>query len=254
MYLGSEMIMANYGSRVSWNKFYNYAKAYYEHHGNLEVPFGFKTNDGVTFDSNGEINLGTWISHQRQAFKKNGKYNDVRAKLLEEIGMRFDNKINNMSWEEFYNYAKAYYECYGNLEVPVRFKTNDGINFDLNGKINLGSWVHNQRQAFRKDEKYDEKRVKLLNEIGMVWDSKDMIGIKKLCFMYGVDADIEENKTIINHMSLQEFIYKVGILKYFNEPITYPNGVLNEVFFMSVSDLKARYEVSFNCFTKRKGL
>ena len=39
---------------------YNLAKAYYEHHGNLEIPARFKTINGYEYDENG-INLGYWI-------------------------------------------------------------------------------------------------------------------------------------------------------------------------------------------------
>lgn len=44
-----------------WNLIYQYAKNYYEHHGNLEVPKNFKTNDGYIDDKSGTIHLGEWI-------------------------------------------------------------------------------------------------------------------------------------------------------------------------------------------------
>ena len=68
-----------------------------------------------------------------------------RGKLLSQIGMRFENIRSALSWDEMYQYAKKYYESYGNLEIKVTFKTNDGITYDPNGKINLGRWIANQR-------------------------------------------------------------------------------------------------------------
>ena len=52
-----------------WMKNYNLAKAYYEHHGNLEMPESFKTLNGYEYDENG-IALGEWISNQRKAYKE----------------------------------------------------------------------------------------------------------------------------------------------------------------------------------------
>ena len=31
---------------LTWEEMYEYAKIYYEHHGNLKAPQGFKTNNG----------------------------------------------------------------------------------------------------------------------------------------------------------------------------------------------------------------
>ena len=74
-----------------WNKNYELAKEYYEHHGNLEIPHGFKTINGYEKDENGEYNLGRWISSQREAYKGKGahKIAEERIKLLENIGMNW---------------------------------------------------------------------------------------------------------------------------------------------------------------------
>ena len=45
---------------------YSLAKIYYEHHEDLKVPQGFKTNNGWERDKDGKINLGGWISKQKQ--------------------------------------------------------------------------------------------------------------------------------------------------------------------------------------------
>ena len=38
----------------SWMNTYNLAKSYYEHYGNLEVPYNFKTINGYDYDENGK--------------------------------------------------------------------------------------------------------------------------------------------------------------------------------------------------------
>ena len=145
---------------TKWYRNYEYSKKYYEEYGNLEVPYHFKTNDGINYDEDG-VKLGIWINTQRKLYKNNNLSSD-RQELLEVIGMRFDNKriITNKSWEEMYKYAKEYYEEYGNLEVPQSFKTNDGIN--------LGTWINTQRQYY-KNNKLSQEKIDLLEEINMVW-------------------------------------------------------------------------------------
>lgn len=155
---------------ITWEDSYNYAKLYYQNHGNLEVPNKFKTNDGYTYDKNGKINLGKWISHQRIHYK-NGLLSIQQIELLKKIEIRFENKINKIDWEEWYKYAKKYYEKHGNLEVPKNFKTNDGCTYDKFGKISLGYWIFNQRANYKK-ENLNEERINLLKKIGMRFDHK----------------------------------------------------------------------------------
>ena len=67
------------------------------------------------------------------------------------------------SWEVMYDCAKKYYETHGNLEVPSRYRTEDGCW--------LGKWIQTQRRI-RAGESYNtltEERIQLLDDIGMVW-------------------------------------------------------------------------------------
>ena len=130
----------------SWYKMYEYAKIYYEHHGNLEIPKGFKTNNGWERDETGKINLGDWINNQRRRVSPNSE----RGKLLLTIKMCFETK-KNLTWEEMYKYAKIYYEYHGDLNVPQGFKTNNGWKEDENRKINLGSWITTQKMHIKQE-------------------------------------------------------------------------------------------------------
>ena len=69
-----------------------------------------------------------------------------------------------------YELAKKYYEHYGNLEVPQRFKTIDGYTYDENGYA-IGNWISTQRQAYRGNEpiKITEEGIKLLEELSISW-------------------------------------------------------------------------------------
>ena len=156
-----------------WNKKYALAKAYYEYYGNLEVPTDFKTTNGYEHDENG-IALGKWISTQRYAYKEigNGKITEEQIELLKQIGMRFETNKFEEKWNKKYALAKAYYEYYGNLEVPADFKTKNGYKCDENG-IALGSWISTLRKAYKGKgtNKITEERIKLLNQIGMRFET-----------------------------------------------------------------------------------
>ena len=84
-----------------WMKKYKLAESYYKHHGHLNIPCSFKTTNGYEYDEQG-VNLGNWISHQRQSYKGQitCKLIEEQIKLLEEIGMIWfdentDQKLQN---------------------------------------------------------------------------------------------------------------------------------------------------------------
>ena len=158
---------------MTWMEKYNLAQAYFEHYGNLEIPRGFKTINGYDYDENG-IALGRWVDRQRQAYKGQGtnKITPDQIKLLEKIGMRFENIDTMETWMEKYNLAKAYFEHYGNLEIPTIFKTTNGYDYDENG-IALGTWIATQRNAYKGQgtNKITPDQIKLLEEIGIKWFS-----------------------------------------------------------------------------------
>ena len=153
---------------MTWEDKYELARLYYEHYGNLEIPQSFKTVNGYDYDENG-VALGSWIGTQRSVY--NGtmmgiKLTDKQINLLEKIGMIWNIYDNN--WNKNYQLAKAYYEHYGNLEVPESFKTLDGITENENG-VALGRWIATQRRAYNGKLKFKivTERIELLKKIGM---------------------------------------------------------------------------------------
>ena len=156
-----------------WNKNYTLAKNYYEHNGNLEIPEKFKTLNGYEHDENG-INLGMWIRSQRRSYK-NVKLSPERLNLLKNIGMRFEIKHND-GWNKNYALAKNYYEHNGNLEIPEKFKTLNGYEYDENG-INLRRWLAVQTQLYQK-ARLSTERINLLENIGIKWFAYNNINYK----------------------------------------------------------------------------
>ena len=153
----------------TWELNYSLAKAYFEKYGDLEIPQGFKTLNGVDKAENGYL-LGKWLDTQRQTYKI-GKLSKERKKLLDQIGMRFDTKNNDEIWTQMYTLAKNHFEKYGNLEIPQSFKTMNGIIKDENG-YNLGKWLDTQRQTY-KIGKLSPERIDLLEQIEMRFDTRD---------------------------------------------------------------------------------
>ena len=158
-----------------WVRNYNLAKTYYEHYGNLEIPANFKTINGYEPDENGIV-LGSWISEQRRKYREKNykKISKEQIQRLEDIGMIFEN-VTESKWMNNYNLAKAYYEHYGNLEIPAKFKTTNGYEPDENG-IALGNWITIQRNAYKGKGNYiiSENQIKLLEDIEMIWFSNSL--------------------------------------------------------------------------------
>ena len=154
----------------TWELNYSLAKAYFEKYGDLEIPQGFKTLNGVDKAENGYL-LGKWLDTQRQTYKI-GKLSKERKKLLDQIRMRFDTKYNDEIWTQMYTLAKNHFEKYGSLErITSRYKTLNGIDKCKNG-YNLGNWVNTQRRSNKKG-KLSKERKELLVKIGIRFDIKD---------------------------------------------------------------------------------
>ena len=97
----------------------------------------------------------------RNRLKETSKRENSRYQRRKLMNASFDIEIENIdifqtlmdlktrlasSWDRMYEYAHIYYEHRGDLEVPVRFKTNNGWEYAEDGKINLGAWIFSQRK------------------------------------------------------------------------------------------------------------
>ena len=204
-----------------WEDMYELAKRYYEHNGDLEVPCRFKTINGVDYEEDG-VNLGRWLANQRA----NKKLSEEKKEKLGLIGMRFDNIRQKHGWEEMYELAKKYYEYHGNLQIPARFKTINGIDYDENG-FNLGKWLTNLKSRKRIDNLSEEK-IKLLELIGVNINEID-VNLVHYCVDLGIN--INKNKDILVNYTFDEFKKKLDYLIRNGETnIVDENGRLHFIF------------------------
>ena len=201
----------------SWMRMYELAKAYYEHHGNLKISHSFKTINGYEFNENG-VRLGQWISNQRNAYNKkgNGVISPDKIQLLNEIGMIWHIRIVNHSWMGMYKLAKVYYEHNGDLEIPPKFRTINGYEFNENG-VYLGQWIVWQRKAYYKKENsiISLDRIQLLNEIGMIWNIFDyswmrMYKLAKTYYEHHGNLEISQRYRTINGYEFNENGVRLG--------------------------------------------
>lgn len=148
---------------ASWEYMYSIAKRYYETHGNLEVEKRYITEEGYS--------LGTWLNTQRLVYagKARGILTDEQVEKLNAIGMRWES-VKDIAWEKFYTAAKEYFTEYGNLLPAVTDKAYHGVK--------LAQWVAQLRSSRKSgigSAYLTDERIKLLDEIGMVWDVPDYL-------------------------------------------------------------------------------
>lgn len=95
-------------------------------------------------------------------------------------------------------------------------------------------WISAQRQ--RLETLPDDKKEKLLS-IGFVQSvKKNKEEIKNIFIQYGIDT--RKNKTILDHISIQELQSKIQFLESHNIPIIGENGKLTDIFSMSSFDME----------------
>lgn len=143
---------------VSWQKHFDAANEYSKKYGNLNIPAQYVTENG--------LKLGTWIANLRTA-RKNGfdsKYlTNQRIKALDELGMIWE--VSDYLWQRYYGACLTYYGINGDLDIPSRYVTGDGLK--------LGSWLSNIRTAHKKGEnKLTDEQVSDLDKLGMVWNKR----------------------------------------------------------------------------------
>lgn len=146
---------------ASWELMYEYAKAYYEEHGNLEVPRRYQTKEGYS--------LGNWLTTQRKVYRgeQYGNLGEERVTKLEAIGMIWESR-GELSWKKYYGEAEAYYREHGDLDAKVNYVTAGGVA--------LGRWL-GQLRTYRKSgvqtTYLSEARIEALNQLGMIWSVPD---------------------------------------------------------------------------------
>ena len=136
-----------------WKEKRELARQYYEAHGDLRIPQGYITENGVW--------LGKWLYLQRELYRK-GELEAWRVRELESVGMDWMLPVER-AWEEAFQKAKKYFEGHGHLKVEKGYATEDGFRLDL--------WLKRQRKAYREGngKVLTEDRVARLEGLGMRW-------------------------------------------------------------------------------------
>lgn len=110
--------------------------------------------------------LGRWVNNLRVKVNKKGMdsvLTDVQQKKLSDMGMIW--KKNEEVWDVYIEAARTYKEQHGNLRVPVRYRTTDGLQ--------LGKWMANIRNKKKNPDGsgvlLDDTRMRQMESIGMEW-------------------------------------------------------------------------------------
>ncbi len=145
------MILENDPGDKDFQKSYAIAKQYYERHGTVNIsPF--------TVDENGN-RVGYWIGKQKSDYRK-GRMKEERIALLEKLNIDWRSG-DQISFDEKYEFAKAYYDQHGNLNISHRYITENGVH--------LGEWLFRQLVKAR-DHQLKSWEIEKLQTIGFVFD------------------------------------------------------------------------------------
>lgn len=133
---------------AAWMEFYEQLKQYYEKKGPSKVPETKKKYRS----------LSLWETRQRRTKKT---MIPRRKALLNEIGFLWQEDLDRMkkeSWMRKYEKLKAYYEEYGNSNVPSHNPTKE--------LDRLGGFVSRQR---KRESELEPWQKKLLAKLDFVW-------------------------------------------------------------------------------------
>lgn len=128
-----------------WNEAFDALCGYSQKNVSFDVPVSYITDSGIA--------LGKWIRRQRDFYEK-GKLSEERVERLRNIGFILEKKD---PWNEKFLLAKAYYEEYGNLNIPAQYVV-DGVW--------LSKWLNEQKliaEGKRKKNLTQEQLEKLLS-------------------------------------------------------------------------------------------
>lgn len=165
-----------------WELCFQEAKAYFQEHGNLEVPKRYCTETGIS--------LGQWLDTQRRvrSGRTAGILTEEQITRLDAIGMVWGSRLE-LSWERYFQAAQQYYEENGDLDIKTEYITPEGLA--------LGKWIVRLRRSREHGSQrglLTEERIGRLDAIGMIWDKAGMLwekGYQEAWKYYGRHGDLE---------------------------------------------------------------
>jgi hypothetical protein len=135
-----------------WEEGFRHAQEYAKLIGHTNVPQPHVADDGYP--------LGSWVSTQRSAYRKNALPANRVQRLKDLTGWTWDPRA--AKWPKGFGILQEYFAANGTTRVPQNYKTPDGFP--------LGTWVATQRSDYRKGA-MPADRITLLENLGdWTWD------------------------------------------------------------------------------------
>ena len=142
-----------------WNQYYSAALDYFKAHGNLDVPKGYVTEDGVK--------LYHWLTNVKEAYRNPNKTDyrltDAQIQMLNELNIEWRTQ-NEVIWDNAFAHAEDYFKEFGNLAVAYTYQSPDGFK--------LGKWIAYMRDK-HANGKLDSDKISKLNQLNMIWKKAD---------------------------------------------------------------------------------
>jgi predicted helicase len=135
-----------------WRIGFEHLKVFVINFNNALVHGKFKTDNGYP--------LGSWVSEQRKAKKKNSLSMDRIQKLESIRGWSWDPTED--IWQEGFGYLKEFVNLKGHARVPSRHINSNNFN--------LGAWVNSQRVNKKRKILSDEHIIILESIQGWSWN------------------------------------------------------------------------------------
>jgi len=151
--------------KLDWNFMFRLAKSYKYHYGNLDIPKDFKTINGYKYNEIG-FHLGEWFATEKELII-NGEQWESREAKWDELGFNVTAFLG--SFDKMMSLASRYYTIYRHLDVPIDFKTNDGVYYEENGYL-LGAWLRIQQNVYNQDRLKEDRKFEL-EKNGMIFEN-----------------------------------------------------------------------------------
>ena len=112
----------------------------------------------------GDFPLGSWVKHQREFYKaKPPRLSEDRIRRLSQLGFVWD--ARDEKWEEGFRQLREFCDHNGHARVRKDYVAEDGFR--------LGSWVHFQRQRYKKGVLQKDRETRLERLPGWTWDTRE---------------------------------------------------------------------------------
>jgi len=139
-----------------WEAMFQKLVEFKNEHGHINVP---RTSPKY-------IELANWVQTQRAAKRYGRPIIAKRGKRLEEIGFDW-RRVNRDPWERMLEILIEFKKVHGHCNVPQKGGQHK----------RLGKWVNTQRTHFKRGDLKPD-RVRQLEEVGFVWNTKDNQGAR----------------------------------------------------------------------------